>query len=104
MRRGELGSIRWSKIDRKQRRIEFDADSTKEAYSKYVYYDKELDEVLEKLAVEREINSMTGTGANSDFVFFGKNGTPFQSIPLHPLSVTIAMLMQRKPEMINSVR
>lgn len=76
VRRGELGSIRWSKIDRKQRRIEFDADSTKEAYSKYVYYDKELDEVLEKLAVEREINSMTGTGANSDFVFFGKNGTP----------------------------
>lgn len=69
IRRSELSVIRWSRVNRSAHRFEFEADIVKEADSKYVYYDVELEEVLERL----QIKYLTH-GYSDDVVFRGKYG------------------------------
>jgi integrase len=69
IRRGELAAIRWSKINRKERRFEFEAIELKEADSKNVYYDAELEPVLESLEIDYIAN-----GYKDDIVFRNEKG------------------------------
>jgi integrase len=52
IRRSELGAIRWSRVDVKAHRFEFEAEDVKEADAKHVYYDCEIEEVLERLEID----------------------------------------------------
>lgn len=69
IRRGELSQIRWSKINRKEKRFEFEADELKEADAKNVYYDAEVEPVLEALEIDYITN-----GYNDDIVFRNRKG------------------------------
>lgn len=71
IRRGELSKIKWSKTNRKQHYFFFEADEVKEADEKKVYYDPELEEVLERLQIE-----YLTSGYTDDAVFRNEKGEP----------------------------
>jgi ATP-dependent helicase/nuclease subunit A len=71
LRRGEVCGCRWSMIDRRRGCIHFEADETKEADAKTVFYDVEAEAVFEALEIERLTN-----GYADEYLFHGFNGEP----------------------------
>jgi integrase len=69
LRPGELKGVRWSRINRKERKITFQANDLKENRAKVVFYDPEMEPVLEELWIE-----YFTSGKNDDIVFRGKYG------------------------------
>jgi integrase len=70
-RRSEIAIAKWSRLDRKNHCITFDACDLKEAYDKKVFYDPELEPVFEELEIERLTN-----GYKDDSIFRGVSGAP----------------------------
>lgn len=69
IRVSELSLIKWSKTNRELHRFEYDADEVKEADAKNVYYDPEVESILETCYI-----NYIADGYTDDIVFHGKEG------------------------------
>lgn len=69
IRVSELSSIRWTAINRELHRFEYSADEVKEADAKNVYYDPEVEPILENCYI-----NYLADGYTDDIVFRGRLG------------------------------
>jgi integrase len=69
LRASELKQLKWSKINRDLHKFSFDADEVKEADSKTVYYDPEVEPILEQCQIQYITDGYT-----DDLVLRGRVG------------------------------